>query len=63
MPSGKYLRNPLPIETFIAPLPTERLIWLAKVVLDELAKRELAKRPVKSKPQPQVFQQHGRTLR
>jgi hypothetical protein len=46
-------------------LPTDRLIWLAKAALDEIALRTAAAgRATKAAaPKPREFQQHGRTLR
>jgi hypothetical protein len=67
MPKRKYVTRLQSLESFIEPLPTERLIHLAKVALDEVARREETKRlgPEKatSKPEPRVLQAHGRTLR
>jgi len=65
MPKRRYVTRLQSLESFITPLPTERLIYLAKVALDEVARREETKRlgPEKAAKEPRVFQQHGRTLR
>jgi hypothetical protein len=65
MAKRRYVTRLNSLESFIEPLPTERLIHLAKAALDEIAKREQDKRLGAEKPakEPRVFQQHGRTLR
>lgn len=65
MPARRYVTRLNSLESFITPLPTDRLIALAKAALDELANRETEKRLGAEKPKaaPRVFQQHGRTLR
>ena len=66
MPKRKYVTRLQSLESFIEPLPTERLIYLAKAALDEVARREESKRlgPEKSaRPEPRALQAHGRTLR
>ncbi len=66
MPKRKYVTRLQSLESFIEPLPTERLIYLAKAALDEVAKREQDRRLGAEKPakaEPRVLQAHGRTLR
>jgi hypothetical protein len=66
VPKRRYVTRLQSLESFIEPLPTERLIYLAKAALDEVARREESKRlgPEKAaRPEPRVLQAHGRTLR
>ena len=61
----KYVKVNQSMQSFLTPLPTDKLIWLAKAALDEVALREdlerLAKKPSTTEPRP--LQLHGRTLR
>ncbi len=66
MPKRKYVTRLNSLESFITPLPTDRLICLAKVALDEVARREETRRLGPERPtkaEPRVLQAHGRTLR
>ena len=61
----KYVKVNQSMQSFLQPLPTDKLIWLAKAALDEVARRDDAER-LNKKPAPAVprqFQQNGRTLR
>lgn len=65
MPARKYVVYLQSMQSFIEPQPTERLIWLAKICLDEITKRaQSGERAAKlAMPKAREFQQHGRTLR
>lgn len=67
MPARQYVKKLESIQSFVEHLPTDRLIFLAKASLDEVAKREVdrqrAEARAHAKPAPRVFQQQGRTLR
>lgn len=65
MAKRKYVKQLQSMQSYIEPLPTDRLIWLAKAALDEIALRtEQAERAAKlAAPKAREFQQHGRTLR
>jgi hypothetical protein len=65
MPKRKYVLVRQSMQSFIEPLPTDKLIWLAKAALDEIALRTAAaERSAKlAAPKAREFQQHGRTLR
>jgi len=64
-PRRKYVRQMQTLSSFIEPMPTDRLIWLAKMALDEVTKRaQVAERSTKVvTSKPREFQQHRRTLR
>lgn len=65
MAKRKYVLIRQSMQSFIEPQPTERLIWLAKICLDEIALRTSAAE-LKAKqdaPKAREFQEHGRTLR
>lgn len=61
----KYVKINQSMQSFLQPLPTDKLIWLAKAALDEVALRDdldrLSKKPAPA--DPRQFQQNGRTLR
>jgi hypothetical protein len=42
VPTRKYVLRSQSMQSFIQPLPTDRLLWLIKIAADEIADRELA---------------------
>jgi hypothetical protein len=58
-------RIPLSFKSFIQPLPTEHLVWLARMAMDEVQRRMLApQRKSLTGPEPELRLHHsGRTLR
>jgi hypothetical protein len=61
----KYVKVNQSMQSFLQPLPTDKLIWLAKAALDEVALREdldrLNRKPTPA--EPRALQLHGKTLR
>ena len=66
-PKRKYAKHAQSMQSFLKPLPTDRLLWLIKLAADEIAEREL-ERGGKPGPKPMGFKLRdlepvGRTLR
>jgi len=61
----KYVKQLQSLQSFVEPLPTERLVWLAKIALDELSERIAVQRPSNAGPdtEPRALHPSGRTLR
>ncbi len=68
-PKRKYAKHAQSMQSFIKPLPTDRLLWLIKLAADEITERELQlDLGAKRGPKPMEFrlrdlQPQGRTLR
>lgn len=63
----KYVKVQQSMQSFLEPMPSERLIWLAKMALDIVVLRgedeRLNKRTTLAEVETRVLQAHGRTLR
>lgn len=68
-PKRKYTKHAQSMQSFITPLPTDRLLWLIKLAADEITQRELESDLGRKRgPRPMEFklrdlQPQGRTLR
>lgn len=65
-PRRKYVKQLQSLQSIVEPLPTDRLVWLAKIALDELSSRiQAPQRPSRSGPDEPETKLHpnGRTLR